>query len=281
MKIPWKLKSKGFWLADRIGNYPLYLAQKFVTGRSKEKIKRPKSSWIFHKENILAENCKILFEFGAGKNLAQNIFFSSTVDQQIVVDLFPMLEIDLVNAAIRDLSAIGVETRGEVTSIEDITAIYNISYRAPADAADSRLPEGSVDAVVSTNTLEHIPRDVISRIWSEAFRILRPGGIVSSKIDYADHYAKTDRSISRLNFLTFSEQDWQRYNHHCHYQNRLRHGHHKNLLVQAGFEIVRDFVESPANPEGLTLRSENLTGDPMDFSTNGYILARKPQSATR
>jgi SAM-dependent methyltransferase len=281
MKIPWKIKSAGFWLADRIGTSPLYFAQKFVTRRAKESIKRPKSSWVFHKENILAENSKVLFEFGAGKNLAQNIFLSDVVAQQIVVDLFPMLEIDLVNAAIRDLTAIGVETRGEVTSIEDIAAIYNISYRAPADAAYSQLPEGSVDAVVSTNTLEHIPRGVISRIWSEAFRILRPAGIVSSKIDYADHYAKMDKSISRLNFLTFSEREWQRYNHSCHFQNRLRHGHHKDLLVQAGFEIVRDFVESPVKTEGLALRTENLTGDPMDFSTNGYILARKPLSASQ
>lgn len=273
LNIPWRLKSSAFSIIDIVGEEPLYFAQKYITRRASSRGLAISPNWLFH-QNVIRENgAKRVLEFGAGKDLVQNLFLSQEGIDQVAVDLFDMLDIDLVNKAIVNLDAKGIPMKGAVSDRTDLKSKYRIEFIAPLDMCSTQFNSASFDLCISTNTLEHIPRDVIQKIWTECSRILKPDGLVSAKIDYSDHYWHTDKSIGELNYLKFSEKEWSRFNHRNHYQNRLRHKHHLDLLREAGFAIVSDRVEDAVKVEH-DVNAENMTGDATDYALTGFVVAR-------
>jgi hypothetical protein len=244
-RIPWKLKSFLFRIIDifQVDDL-LYFAQKHLTRRSKRSFAGQMRRWHQHEAVIKQVNASpVVFEFGAGKDLAQNLFLSSCAGTQYLVDLNFMLDLNLCEAARLELAENSlIEDRGEISSALDLLK-YGINYEAPADAADTHLPDESVDICISTATLEHIPETEISKILIELGRVIKMGGLVSAVIDYSDHYAHTDRSISQLNFLRYSDQQWSSFNHKCHYQNRLRHGRYIDLFNEHGFELIQEELD--------------------------------------
>ena len=244
-RIPWKLKSLLFatidiFYADSI----LYLAQKYLTRRSKRSFTRQIRRWHQHEAVIKKANASpVIFEFGAGKDLAQNLFLSSWAGKQYLIDLNFMLDLDLCESARLELVKNSIlEDRGELSSVNDLLK-YGIYYTAPADAASTDLADESIDVCISTATLEHIPELSISKILTELYRIIKVGGLVSAVIDYSDHYSHTDSSISQLNFLKYSEDKWARYNHRSHYQNRLRHDRYIELFKENGFNLLQEELD--------------------------------------
>ena len=158
MNIPWKLKSRLFRVLSYLPGGFLYFAQQHITGKSKVRIGEPYIGWEHHLEIIKSTNAKKVIEFGAGKSLAQNLFLSAYVESQCVVDLNPMLDLQMVNEAINQLKAIGVKIDGRnISSIDELRDIYNIQYLAPYDMRQTDFDTGSFDLCISTNTLEHIP----------------------------------------------------------------------------------------------------------------------------
>lgn len=280
MQLNWRVKSAIFGIADVVGPGPLYWAQKNLTKRSRIAFADIRDSWTFHERNIEASGCRRIIEFGAGKSLAQNLYLSRLGIEQVLVDINPMVDIDLVNAAVTQFNILLDRDGPEVSSLADLKAKYRISYVAPLDMRETGFEDGSFDACISTDTLEHIPGDVIEAIWPEVMRLLRPGGIVSASIDYSDHYAHTDRNISALNYLRFTEKEWRRHNHNCHYQNRLRHRQHVDMMKRAGLQVASENA-SCAAPNDAAFLQENLTGDPTDYCTEGRILARKEPVSRR
>jgi SAM-dependent methyltransferase len=280
VRIPWRAKSAAYAALARVGDRPLWFAQKFVTRRSRVHAAAIKQSWRFHHDQLFALRAERIIEFGAGKSLIQNLFLTQLGLEQTVIDLKPMVDLEQVNAAIDVLEQLGVDLKGHANSLDDLESNYGIRYLAPSDMRRTDFSANSFDAVISTNTLEHIPKTSIEEILRESRRLLRPGGIFCAKIDYSDHYSHTDPHISGLNYLKFTESQWARHNHENHYQNRLRHCHHLELLTDAGFEIVEDSVADERSRKGLKLRPELLTGDPTDFFLDGFVVAANPALET-
>ena len=85
--------------------------------------------------------------------------------------------------------------------------------------------------------------------------------------------SRTDQSIAGLNFLRFTQEEWGRHNHDCHYQNRLRHGHYSAMAAQAGFAVedARAVIPLPM-PEDA--RSDLLLGDGNDHFMKGFYVLR-------
>lgn len=254
MNIPWKLKSKVFRAIDILSATSiLYFLQKNVSNRTRNKKFSINVVWKQHKETLIEYSAtNMIFEFGAGKTLAQNLYLSNVVNNQLVVDLNPMLDLTLIEKA-RGLlvETTKLKSTNMIVSMEDLVR-YGIEYKAPFDAAQNDLETGSIDACISTSTLEHIPKENIIKIFNELQRVLKDDGIVSAKIDYSDHYAHTDSSISFLNFLRFSEKSWKKHNHSCHYQNRLRHSEYKEIFEDCGFRLAK---------EELTYAEKNIPSD--------------------
>ena len=116
----------------------------------------------------------------------------------------------------------------------------NIQYLAPADAANIGLPDASVDYHISTTVFEHIPGVDIKRILKEAKRILKKDGIAIHFIDLSDHFQHQDKSITSINFLRYSDEEWDKIaGNEFAYCNRLRASDYLTLFKKFGFDVCR------------------------------------------
>ena len=63
----------------------------------------------------------VVFEFGAGKSLVQNLYLSNFVKRQIVVDLYPMLDFELVDSEREKLLEIeNLRLRSKIKNLKDL-----------------------------------------------------------------------------------------------------------------------------------------------------------------
>jgi len=195
-------------------------------------------------------NESIFFEFGAGWDLLIPLtLYALGVEKQILVDVRPLIRLELINDTIDKLSKLPIAWlyrrpfhRISKSTCEDLKRYYGIDYRAPCDARTTGLPSGTVHCITSTTTLEHIPEESIKDILNECHRILASDGVMSMTIDYTDHYASFDRRISKYNFLQYSSNSWSFYNPPLHYQNRLRHRNYLKLFHDAGFVLLEEQI---------------------------------------
>ena len=124
-------------------------------------------------------------------------------------------------------------------SLADWLAASGIDYRSPADARALDVPDASVDAVLSSNVLEHVAAADLARLHLEAKRVLRSGGLAVHRFNPQDHFAPGDPSITGANFLRFSPQEWRRLGGEgLAPHNRLRCVQHAGLVEHAGLAIV-------------------------------------------
>ncbi len=156
-----------------------------------------------------------------------------------------------------------------------------IQYRAPSDATDTGLEEGCIDIVFSNSVLEHIPAEAIDRLHHASLRLLRTGGVSFHSVNCGDHYAYTDPNVHQLNYLQFTDREWQFWNNRFLYQNRLRAHQLLDAARNAGFEIIRD--TSHARPQRLDqLRAMTIAPEFADIPeeklciTTVDFIGRKP-----
>jgi SAM-dependent methyltransferase len=122
---------------------------------------------------------------------------------------------------------------------KELLALAHIDYKSPADATNLNLPAGSIDFHVSYAVLEHMPREIVEATLKEARRLLRPRGLLLHVIDPSDHFSHDDDSITAINFLQFSDDEWRRLaGNRFMYHNRLRAHEYVQLFEDAGLEIV-------------------------------------------
>jgi SAM-dependent methyltransferase len=202
------------------------------------------------------------YEFGAGWDLAIPLSYAALkVGGQVLVDIRPSVRVELVNDSLLAFERLwgeleteaGGEVRhlgGPIGSAAELESRFGITYLAPRDAGATGLPSESVDFVSSTDTCEHIPEDDLAEIFRECFRLLRPGGAFSCRIDLQDHYSYFDHSLSRYHFLRYSDRAWSVVNSPLHHQNRLRSPDYLRLVREAGFELVAERASGPSD-EGL------------------------------
>lgn len=198
-----------------------------------------------------------LYEFGTGWDLAIPLsYWALGVDRQTLVDIRPNLRPELVNLTLDRLQRLHGELEeasgrslrspgeGRVVSAADLGA-FGITYLAPCDARATGLDAASVDLVTSTNTLEHIPAADLVAILAECRRLLRPDGLVSSRIDLRDHYAYGDSALTPYNFLRYSDRAWRLLDGGLSRQNRLRRPDYLQAFATAGLSVVNERTETP------------------------------------
>ena len=275
MNINWKTKSLIFLLIDLCKLYGiLYFIQKYITKKSIIKIEYINPKWIIHQSNLSVLPFPKIIEFGAGKNLAQNIYLSQFVKSQFLVDIRPMLDISLVNTSFYQLSKICKNlSYHEIINTNDLKKFLNITYEAPFNLIKNTLEENSFDACISTDTLEHIPLIELKSIFQVLKKILKPDGLISAIIDYTDHYSYSDSNIGKLNFLKFDSNFYKKYNHSSHYQNRLRHYDYVKLFKELGYEFLVCKSQNPTTlPEIISNQFNQF--DPTITATQGIFLLR-------
>jgi cyclopropane fatty-acyl-phospholipid synthase-like methyltransferase len=180
--------------------------------------------------------------------------------QQVVIDINEMIDFELLNQANDQISTmLKLKKRAYVKNLAQLKEVYRIDYRAPLKLEN--LNEEKFDMCISTTALEHFTLEDIKDYLNKLKKVLSKNAIVSSAIDYSDHYSHTDRRISKLNFLSFSEAKWRKYNNQFLFQNRLRHQDYKKIFEETGYNIIEVIL-------GPTLQPPRLVSNEFDSSNN-------------
>lgn len=117
-----------------------------------------------------------------------------------------------------------------------------IDYAAPLDL--SRVGSGSVDLVLSRTVLEHIPPAQIVALHAALRPKVASQGLWVHQVDNSDHLEHRDKSISRLNFLTWSERKHELLSAIMKTgENRLRHHEYGPLFERAGLMVLADIKD--------------------------------------
>lgn len=108
-------------------------------------------------------------------------------------------------------------------SLEHMLSLARITYRHGHTAGHvGYCTPRSIDIVYSNNVLEHVPAAEITKLSHDTARVLRKGGVAVHAVACNDHYAHFDRSISFVNFLQYSDEEWRKWDNGILWQNRLR-----------------------------------------------------------
>jgi hypothetical protein len=256
----WKTKAALFRIFDNVpfGEHLHYLAQRHVTRtwpRPEEDVKALVGAAIRYVEDFRRYSTKpleqaVFFEIGAGRDLIVPLTLRLFgVKKVLSSDVKKLAKLKLVNAAAKVISRHCGES---IPTFESWSALadYGVIYLAPFDASTENIPTN--DAFISNEVLEHIPPDAMRRIFENVVGSLRPGAVSVHSIDYSDHYAR-DGTVSRYNFLRYSDQEWRRFNANLHYVNRLRHSEYVNIISKTDLKIVGVELAEGDYPESLLL----------------------------
>lgn len=248
----------------------------------------------------------VVFEVGTGRSVSLPVGLWLLGAKQIYTyDVNPYLREELVladieemrNAPARVLSILGDSpTRRQrlkilldaASDLDNVLEVASIEYLCPGDARRSGLPDQSVDLHVSRSVFEHVPEADLLAIAREASRLLTEEGLAIHCVDFSDHFSHNDSSISSVNFLQFSDEQWARIagnrfmNH-----NRLRSDDMVDLMSKAGLRVVNlhatiDQRALTALRDGFTLDQRFVRKDAVTNATrSAWIVARKSADVSR
>jgi SAM-dependent methyltransferase len=230
-------------------------------------------------------------EVGTGRRINTILaFWLLGAEKVVTLDLNPYLKEELVRA---DLEYI-VKNKSEIENlfenrifnsrldallefvespyqIKSLLKFLNIEYIAPGDASHLNLPNSSVDFHTSYTVLEHIPPEIIKAILKEGQRILKQDGIFIHCIDYSDHFSHSDKSVSSVNFLQFSDNYWDKIaGNRYMYMNRLRHDDFIDLFQNLNCKIL---MNEPDIDKNLIVQKLNFELDARFRSKSDEVIS--------
>lgn len=206
-----------------------------------------------------------VLEVGAGRDLAVPLALRRLgVARVITCDVERLGKLDLVQHAANRILAGQVSFAGW-----DDVERFGITYRAPHYiSADDE----TIDCSCSNEVLEHVPADQLAMLLKGLRAVTK--GVTTHSIDYSDHYARSDKSISRLNFLRYSDKEWRPFNSGKQYVNRLRHSDYVRMFTEAGFTILEDSSVVGEPPADMKIADQFRQYDLPDlYAIKGRIVA--------
>jgi hypothetical protein len=124
-------------------------------------------------------------------------------------------------------------------SMSSFLEFCQINYIAPGNAAKTNLMGKSIDFHTSHRVFEHIQPATLIQILEEGNRLIREDGLFVHRIDYSDHFSRSDNTLPAINFLQYTDQEWDRYaGNRYMYTNRLRHDDFLEIFDSIGHEIL-------------------------------------------
>lgn len=112
-------------------------------------------------------------------------------------------------------------------------------YLAPFNSSD--LDDNYIDIATSHLVLEHIPESDIYNVFSSLRPKIKSSGTCVNLVDHSDHFEHYDKSISRIEFLTWNEEKHARINYLIKDgENRLRHHEYIQIFADSGFEVIHE-----------------------------------------
>lgn len=88
-------------------------------------------------------------------------------------------------------------------TVDDVLAQTRVTYWENGLNSLREVPDESCDLIFSEVVLEHVPRNDLTPVMKELFRILKAGGMASHRVDFRDHLGGGWQN------LRFSEALWE------------------------------------------------------------------------
>jgi SAM-dependent methyltransferase len=231
------------------------------------------STWKRIQRHGRSPSGKVFLEVGTGRApLVPLAYWLMGAERTITIDLNPYLKEELVAEHVRYIA----ENQNEILrlfgslmdegrfrhlldfatntkpSASEFLDLCRTTYIAPGNAADTTLPDQHIDFHTSYTVFEHIPSNVLVDILEEGNRIIKNDGLFVHRIDYSDHFSHSDKAISAINFLQYSDDEWAKYaGNRYMYMNRLRHDDFLALFESVGHNIVEAEPNVDARSEEL------------------------------
>lgn len=270
--MDWRLKALAFRALELPGGGALhYWLQRHVTKTWPRSVKTL-DALAGKAQEVLAEYHRrvgsvpeSLLEVGAGRDLAVPLALRGLgVKEVTAVDVNRIARLDLVQHAADRLLVDQVR----FGSWEELQA-FGVRYVAPHYVTSN---DGQVDCSCSNEVLEHVPPEQLADLLRALRAVTR--NLTVHSIDYSDHYARSDKSVSRLNFLRYSDEAWKPFNSGKQYVNRLRHSDYVRMFGDAGFTIIEESSEHGPPALDLTIAKQFERYDSDDlFAVRGRIVA--------
>jgi SAM-dependent methyltransferase len=262
-----------------------YLSRKFPASDLGMNTKYERAVGILEKfkkysEKPLSE--AVFFEFGAGWDLYLPMILSTFgVGKIYSTDLTPLSKQFILNDSFRHVKRLAGKNQTVPSSVPLFTKknfrtilqkYFRIEYEAPVDARNINRPDNSIDLIFTNSVIQNIPPFILTDIVKDCYRILSSGGLVSFRQSYADQWSYVDKSISRYNYLRYSEKEWKKYCPPLQYQNRLRHKDYVKMYTDAGFEIIEENLELPNKLEQEILKQLPISKEFLDKYTMDELI---------
>ncbi len=111
---------------------------------------------------------------------------------------------------------------------------------APCDITRLELLPQTVDFHLSYDRFQKLPSTTLLEVLKEGNRLIKDHGLFIHRMDFSDPFSHADADLSPLNFLQYTDQEWDRYvGNRPMYTNRLRVDDVEELYQRCGLEIVK------------------------------------------
>lgn len=218
-----------------------------------------RSIWKFHLANyrrFIGDHIpETVAELGPGASLGSCISaLCDGVNQAIALDVCPYADNNLLNLKLLDELTVGSNSAARYLPLRD--AILHLceandgtllKYVAPWTDIKA-LPDCSVDFVFSHSVMEHITTPLAA--YKACFRWLKPGGIMSHKIDHSSHAITRSWNghygIPRILWaIIFGKRPYL--------LNRMTPSQHEEAIRLAGFQVLtKELVVADQNDKNST-----------------------------
>jgi hypothetical protein len=163
---------------------------------------------------------------------------------------------------------------------EEIYSLLNMRNLIVPDGSLSQLPDAHFSSVFSMHVMEHVPRQNVSEVIADMFRIIKPGGITIHQIGIDDHLAHYDPAASPKQYLSYSNRTWSMlFENQIQYINKLQMSDWIREFERAGFVVVDNIAKGIVDIRGLEVSEEFRTYSEDDLAcANLTIVCRRPSA---
>jgi len=165
----------------------------------------------------------------------------------------------------------------ECRNFDEVYDLLSFQYVVEPGGSLQEFTPRSIDLVISSDVMEHVPTHNLDALASDLKQILRPGGYVAQQIVPSDHLCIYAKSAHPKSYLQYDDAKWaQWFENTVQYQNRWQQSDFRSLFERHGFEIVADKVVAHADTAELPIAARWIDYDKTDLdATVTRLLTRK------
>lgn len=237
--------------------------------------------WAFHRDNycryMQGQRPQAIAELGPGATLSTCIAaLCDGVERAVGLDICPYAGSSRLNQQmLEELWPASPPTPKREALVQAINQLGSPTRNTPLQyvapwMSERALPEACVDMVFSHSVLEHV--DHPAEAYTACLRWLRPGGIMSHKIDHSSH------GITRSwnGHYAISKWLWMLIRGGRPYLlNRFTPSDHRALIRSVGFEIISETLVEATNDDQSTMCVLAIGGQDARVKTSTFV-CKKP-----